>query len=180
MTTPVPTPAGTIHVCGLASVEAIVSQMSARHLVSCLADGAPNQTPAGVLAGRHLRLVMHDIETPMPGYVEPSEQHLADLIEFVASWDRREPMLIHCFAGISRSTAAALVALCALNPGVSEPIIARRIRGASAAATPNRRIVALGDVALGRDGRLIRAAAEIGAGQVHLARPFSLPAHFSP
>ena len=38
----------------------------------------------------------------------PEREHLDNLLGFVHAWDRAEPMVINCFAGVSRSTAAAL------------------------------------------------------------------------
>ena len=73
-------------------------------------------------------------------------------------------MLIHCYAGISRSTAAAFIALCALNPHTSEELIASRLRLSSETACPNRLFVALADKMLGCDGRMIAAVAKMGGG----------------
>ena len=50
----------------------------------------------------------------------PCEEHVADLVQFALDWDRKAPLLIHCWAGISRSTAAAFITLCALNPQADE------------------------------------------------------------
>jgi predicted protein tyrosine phosphatase len=141
-----------------------------------LGDGGLEGTPKDILSGRHLRLVMHDVEAEQAGYMAPSASHVADLLDFVSSWDRSAPMLIHCYAGISRSTAAAFVALCALNPRTPETYIAKYLRQASPAATPNRRIVSLADAALGRAGRMLAAAEQIGRGQMELARPFAVSA----
>ena len=105
-----------IHVCGLPAVPDLVLSSRARHLVTCLGDGGLEQTPLGIMDGRHLKLVMHDIDELRDGYTPPSEAHVADLLDFVGKWDRTAPMIIHCYAGISRSTAAAFIALCALNP----------------------------------------------------------------
>ena len=80
-------------------------------------------------------------------------------------WDRAEPMLIHCYAGVSRSTAAAFIAACALKPERDEFEVARALRAASPTATPNARLVALADAALGRDGRMSEAIAAIGRGE---------------
>ena len=77
-----------------------------------------------------------------------------ELIRFFEEWDRKEPMVVHCYAGISRSTAGAYIAACALNPRRDELAIARALRLASATATPNSRLVALADRVLGRDYRL--------------------------
>lgn len=163
-----------IHVCSLNDLHDVIRLARARHLVTCLGDGGLESTPKEILSGRHLRLVMHDIEAETAGYVAPSAAHVADLLAFVESWDRDAPMLIHCFAGISRSTAAAYIALCALNPKTPEDIVARYLRRASPAATPNRRIVALADAALGRGGRMVGATELIGRGQMELARSFAL------
>ena len=89
-------------------------------------------------------------------------------------------MVVHCWAGISRSTAAAYTALCAINPDVSEELIALRLREASPTAYPNRLIIRLADDALGRRGRMVRAIEGIGRGVIATeAVPFSLRADHS-
>jgi predicted protein tyrosine phosphatase len=89
-------------------------------------------------------------------------------------------MVIHCWAGISRSTAAAFIALCALNPAAPEELIARLLREASPTAYPNRLMIRLGDAALGRADRMVRAVETMGRGVVASeALPFSLPADLS-
>jgi predicted protein tyrosine phosphatase len=93
----------------------------------------------------------------------------------VEGWDRRAPMVIHCYAGISRSTAGAYVAACTLNPQRSETVIAQAIREASPTATPNIRIVTLADQILGRGGRMVGAIEAIGSGfAAHEGHPFRL------
>ncbi|HKS86560.1 MAG TPA: protein tyrosine phosphatase, partial [Pseudolabrys sp.] len=90
-------------------------------------------------------------------------------------WDRKTPMVMHCFAGISRSTAAAYVAACALNPKRDEMQIAWDIRRASRTAQPNARIVSVADRLLRRDGRMIRAIDAIGPGEAATeGQPFRL------
>ncbi|MGD8355534.1 MAG: tyrosine protein phosphatase, partial [Methyloceanibacter sp.] len=87
------------------------------------------------------------------------------------------PLLIHCWAGISRSTAGAFVVLCALNPHADEHSLARALRRASPTAYPNRRIVALADIVLGRNGRMSAAVDHIGRGLLaEEGKVFSLPA----
>jgi predicted protein tyrosine phosphatase len=102
------------------------------------------------------------------------------LIEFARDWGGRGPMVVHCWAGISRSTAAAYTALCAINPGVNEELIARRLREASPTAYPNRLMIRLADAALRRGGRMVQAVEGIGRGVVAVeAVPFSLRADHS-
>jgi predicted protein tyrosine phosphatase len=94
---------------------------------------------------------------------------------FVERWRREQPLIIHCFAGISRSTAAAFISACALAPERDETEIAWRLRQASRTASPNQRLVSLADEFLGRRGRMKAAIARIGYGETASeARPFQL------
>jgi len=164
-----------IHVCSLSRLQETVDETGARHVVSLLGDEARVERPSGVAPENHLWLRLHDISAPLDGYIVPGEQHVVDLIEFVRGWDRRAPLVVHCFAGISRSTASAFATVCALNPHRDEDSIARALRRASPTATPNIRIVSLADRLLGRDGRMIAAIETIGRGVLAAeATPFQL------
>lgn len=164
-----------IHVCSLARLYEIVDGTGARHVVTLLKDTDRVQWPDGRAPPNHLVLGMDDIVEPMDGYIHPAEEHVSRLIEFVRGWDRTNPLVVHCFAGISRSTAGAYVAACTLNPGRSELAIAQAIREASPTATPNARFVALADRVLSRGGRMTAAIEQIGRGIVaYTADPFRI------
>ena len=91
-------------------------------------------------------------------------------------WDRAAPLVVHCWAGISRSTAAAFVSVCALKPERDEHEIAWAIRRASPTATPNIRIVSFADAMLDRKGRMVAAIESIGRGTLaDDGVPFRLP-----
>ena len=66
----------------------------------------------------------------------PGEGHVRALLDFARSWDRRAPLVIHCFAGISRSTAAAYSVAAALAPKRDEAELAATLRRLSPSATP--------------------------------------------
>jgi predicted protein tyrosine phosphatase len=164
-----------IHVCSLARLDAAVEETGARSVVSLLQEGTPIARPAAIALDRHLFISVSDIVIPMDGQIMPRDVHVRRLIDFAHDWDRGEPLLIHCFAGVSRSTAAAFIAACALNPARSEDDIAWTIRAASPTATPNALLVALADRQLARNGRMIDAIAAIGRGELCLEGvPFSL------
>jgi len=164
-----------IHVCSLSRLHDTVRQTGALHIVSLLKDTDRVERPYHILESHHLVLGMDDITIPMDGYVIPCEEHVEKLISFVRGWGRARPLVMHCFAGISRSTAGAYVAACALNAGRSELAIARELRNASATATPNARIVSIADRMLGRDGRMVAAIESIGRGiTAYEADPFRL------
>lgn len=154
-----------LHVCSLALIGAKVDETGARRLVTLLNTGTPVARPSAIAAEHHLTLAMSDIVEPQVGHIAPDEKHVRLLLDFVAGWDRAEPMLIHCYAGVSRSTAAAFIAACALNPTRDEAEIARAIRAASPTATPNARLVAIGDSMLERGGRMSAAIEGIGRGE---------------
>lgn len=153
-----------IHVCSLSRLHGTVAETGARHIVTLMKNIAQVQRPQSVAADNHLLLDMDDITFEMEGYVAPSEQHVEKLIDFVSGWDRTAPLVVHCFAGISRSTAGAFITACTLNPSRDEETIARAIRDASPTAQPNIRLVSLADRLLGRRGRMIRAIEAIGPG----------------
>jgi predicted protein tyrosine phosphatase len=164
-----------IHVCSLARLHETVEETGARHVVSLIGDEAKIERPAAVAPENHLWLRLHDISSPLDGYIMPDEPHVAELIEFVRGWDRCAPLVVHCYMGISRSTASAYVSVCALNPQRDEANIARALRRASPTATPNIRIVSLADRLLGRDGRMVAAIETIGRGiMAEEAAPFRL------
>jgi predicted protein tyrosine phosphatase len=164
-----------IHVCSLAALPETVRLTGASHVLTVMANVDQVQRPVSVLPANHLKISMDDITEAMDGYVAPSEQHIARVLEFVRSWDRGAPLVVHCYAGISRSTASAFAAACALNPHRDETEIALRIRAASPIAAPNRLIVSLADKALGRDGRMLRALDEMGPGaMIAEGRPFRI------
>ena len=153
-----------IHVCSLARLHSTVEATGARHVVTLLGVGDYIERPSGVPVDNHLFLRMHDISEPLDGHVAPDVEHVEDLLDFVRNWDRTTPLVVHCWAGISRSTAAAFVTVCALHPERDEREIAWAIRRASPTATPNIRIVRLADAKLGRDGRMVAAIEAIGRG----------------
>jgi predicted protein tyrosine phosphatase len=155
-----------IHVCSLARLHATVEETGALHVVTLLKDTDRVERPRSIAQANHLILGMDDISAPMDGYIIPCDEHVTQLIDFVRGWDRAKPMVVHCFAGISRSTAGAYVAACALNPRRDEMAIARELRRLSATATPNIRIVTLADRMLGRDGRMVAAIDAIGRGEM--------------
>jgi predicted protein tyrosine phosphatase len=154
-----------IHVCSLARLYSTVDETGARHIVTLLRLTDRVTRPSHIVAENHLILAVDDITAPADGYNVPGEEHVTRLIDFVGDWDRAAPMVVHCFAGISRSSAAAFVAACALNPHRDEMQIARDIRRASRTATPNARIVSIADRLLERGGRMVKAVETIGPGQ---------------
>lgn len=164
-----------IHVCPLSRVEETVRASGARSLVTLINHGTPVSRPTEIAPERHLLVAVSDIVVEMDGHILPGETHVRALLDFVRGWDRADPLLIHCWAGVSRSTAAAFIAACALSPHRDEGEIAAAIRRRSPTATPNPRLVAIADEMLRRKGRMAGAVANIGRGQeCEEALPFAV------
>jgi predicted protein tyrosine phosphatase len=167
-----------IHVCSLAKVPEIVRATRARTLVSLIDRGTPVPRPAEIIAERHLLVGISDIVTALDGHTLPANSHVGELLDFIHLWDRTDPMVIHCWAGVSRSTAAAFIAACALSPHRHEIEIAQAIRRSSPTATPNARLVAIADAMLRREGRMAAAVEKIGRGyDCYEGVPFALDLH---
>jgi predicted protein tyrosine phosphatase len=154
----------------------VLAERAPSHLITLLSPEELIETPAGFDPRRHLRLGMHDIALPEAGMVAPNAAMVERVLKFAQDWDERSPMVVHCWAGISRSTASAFVIACERNPHADELKIALSMRRASPSAFPNRRIVALADDILGRQGRMIEAVEAMGGnGFVAEGVPFELP-----
>ena len=77
-----------IHVCSLARLHETVEGTGARYIVSLIGDETRLARLSGIPPQNHLWLRMHDISAPLDGYIMPDERHIADLLNFVRSWDR--------------------------------------------------------------------------------------------
>lgn len=170
-----------IIVCPLSRAPSIARDRSPSHVVSLLDPGTAFPTLAGY-DERHLRLPVHDIEAEAEGLDAVDGVRMRRILDFVTGWGRDDPILIHCYAGISRSTATAFITACAHNAHADEEEIALALRAASPTASPNRRFVALADAELGRSGRMSRAIDRIGRGpswyEIGEAQPFTLASRF--
>jgi len=155
-----------ILVSSLSAVERTIAQYRPSHMITLLSPEYMIETPRQIAAERHLRLAVNDVLEVWASDSPPSETHISRLIAFGRGWDAAATMLVHCWAGISRSMAAAYTLLCdRAGPGC-ESDIARELRARAAHAYPNALIVALADRALHRQGRMIEAVAGIGRGEL--------------
>lgn len=161
----------------LSRLPEVIAERSPSHLITLLSPEELIPTPDGFPPERHLRLGVHDIAEPAQGFVAPDAELVERVLDFARGWDAEAPMVVHCWAGISRSTASAFAIACDRNPHVDELEIALSMRRASPGAYPNRRIVALADEVLGRRGRMVAAVEAMGGnGFITENTPFDLAA----
>jgi predicted protein tyrosine phosphatase len=146
----------------LSSLADALSAHAPSHLITLLSPENMIDTPPGFPAAMHLKLGINDIVDPLAGTAPPARQHVDALLQFSRGWDAKQPLLIHCWAGISRSMGSAFTILCdRLGPG-NEDRIARAMRERAPHAQPNRLLVRHADEALGRGGKMLQALDVMG------------------
>ncbi|HEX6440716.1 MAG TPA: protein-tyrosine-phosphatase [Stellaceae bacterium] len=139
------------------------------HVLSIL-DPGYEDPPIFAAFGPHHRLALrfHDVIDPRPDCLAPSRADVARLLGFGLDLiHARDPhLLIHCHAGVSRSTASAALILAQAWPdrparAVLDSVVAIRPR-----AWPNLRILEFGDALLGRNGEIVAAVAAVYRGVI--------------
>lgn len=163
-----------IGVCGLDDMPAIVASLRAARMISLLPAEYQPATPRGMKPQDHLRILVDDICEPIPGFTMPAREHAEEIVRFLRVSPPEAPLVIHCHAGVSRSTATALVALALDAPG-REHEAAALLREAAPFALPNELLVRLADDALDRGGALVAALDSIGDPRGFDFKPFYLP-----
>lgn len=153
-----------IIVCPLSKLAFANDFYKPSHMISLINEEADVCVPQAILPENYLRLSFNDITQQRDGLTMASYEHLQQLLEFAAKWDRKQPLLIHCYAGISRSTAAAYILSKLFNPTLSENDLAASLRALSPSATPNKRLIKLADDYFGSEGRMIDSIENIGRG----------------
>ena len=167
-----------IHVTSLSALDSVTARLQNYDLLTLLSPGHPETDWSAFACVRHVRLAFHDIVEPMPGLALPDRGMMQAVLDFGRNAEPQRPLLIHCWAGISRSSAAAFAIACDRNPGF-ERDIANEMRWRAPFATPNRLMVRLADDLLARDGRMVAAIDQIGRGaEAREGEPYQLPLHW--
>ena len=151
-----------ILVTPLSALDDAIQSHRPSHIVTLLSPEHMIETPRGFAAARHLKLGVNDVADPAAGENPPARDHVDQILAFARGWDAQQPLLIHCWAGISRSMASAYAVLCdRYGPG-REVEIAMAMRRRASHASPNLLLVRHADDALGRDGSMVEALRAMG------------------
>ena len=164
-----------IHVSSLSGLADLAASLGPVDLLTLLSPGAEPRDWDGLARGRHLQLAFHDIVVPTPGLIAPDAGTIQAILDFGREARAERPMLVHCWAGISRSSAAVYAIACDRNPGF-ENEIADELRRRSPLVTPNSLMVQIADELLGRRGVMVEAITRIGRGaDAFEGAPYQLP-----
>lgn len=152
-----------IYVCPLSALDETLAKSRACSMVSLTGPGKESEKPA-TITGDYLQLAFNDIAEKRDGLIEPTQYHVQQLIDFARQWDQRTPVLVQCWMGVSRSTAACAIILATVRPGLQPLHLAQMLRLKSPVATPNPLMIKHADDLLNFQGSLIAAIAKIGRG----------------
>ncbi len=155
----------TITVCGLEELAGHADR-KVSHVLSILDPDQPEPEAFGAY-GEHARLELkfHDIIEETAGFEAPQPAHVEKMLEFgqnlLSDPEAVRHLLVHCHAGISRSTAAMTLLLAQAQPGLSADQVLAQVVHIRERAWPNLRILTLGEELLGRRGEFTTAAGSI-------------------
>jgi len=143
----------------------------ASHVLSILDPMTPQPEAFGRY-GEHERLELRfdDVVDETPDLRAPTKDDIAALLAFgrdlMAEPPRGAHLLVHCHAGISRSTAAMSLILAQALPQLPASSILAQVHEIREKAWPNLRMMELGDAILQRGGTLIAATHALHARQI--------------
>jgi predicted protein tyrosine phosphatase len=158
-------------VCGLDELD-YHSARGVTHVLSILDPDWPE--PESLWAyDPHCRITLHFHDTiqPQPDLLPPQTEHVEAILNFGRSLMadvERQPthLLVHCHAGISRSTAAMAMLLAQADPAEDEDSVFARLQDLRPQAWPNSLMIGFADDLLEREGRLSAALSRFYAQQL--------------
>ena len=157
-----------IIVCSLKDLETVCESVKPSHVISVIDPGYAPETPSSV--NHHLKLGFDDIvEVSMNNHIfrlntdevpqlPPNSTHTDSIIEFANTWNKKDPIVIHCWCGVSRSMATAAYFLCKEDARNTDRNI-RYIRSIAPHANPNKVLIKLFETSLKLENQMTQAFA---------------------
>lgn len=149
-----------ISICGLRELM-VFAEKGVSHVVTIIDPSEPDPAVFEIYPDHH-RVVWRfdDHVTPVDGSIMPDEAAVDRILELGERLHRTtvQHLLIHCHAGVSRSTATAAILMCQFNPG-REAEAFEHIRRIRPRSWPNSLLISLADEKLGRGGAMVEAMA---------------------
>jgi predicted protein tyrosine phosphatase len=152
-----------VTICGIPELDEHCAA-GVTHVLSILDPEWPDPPAFAEFAPhRRLSLRFHDIIEPQPGRLAPTREDVARLLAY--GRELQVPpgshLLVHCHAGVSRSTASAALILAQADPDRPAAEVLEAVSRIRPRAWPNLRILEFGDALLGRNGEIVAAAPAI-------------------
>jgi predicted protein tyrosine phosphatase len=145
--------------------DALQLQPWATHTISLLDPDflAISQVPEPSFEQQVLRHYFHDIGMEKfssffhnPKQKPATAQQIQEILEFTAPLESADKLLVHCHAGLSRSTAVACGILC--QHGLTPTEAVKYVLSIRSQAFPNQHVIKLFDDVLELEGQLVATA----------------------
>lgn len=152
-----PLPNHKVTICGIPELPQHTTA-GVSHVLSIIDTHEPRPTALDDYPGvDHLLIRFDDVVAEYPGFEACVPQHIVEVLEFGERVHAKagSHVLIHCHAGVSRSTAAAAILMCQHAPGHEEEAFLKLLE-LRKHGWPNTRMVEFADTLLKRDGALLR------------------------
>lgn len=137
------------------------------HIVSFGTTEYEERAPAGFFKhpAHKIRFLFHDIDgDAFEIYTPPSRDDIEKLIEFYNAYilsHENPEVLIHCLAGVSRSSAAALILMRILWKEKTIQELYTNLKEIKSNVSPNKRMIMFADEILSLEGKFIQGLEEI-------------------
>jgi predicted protein tyrosine phosphatase len=149
-------------VCGVSELDGHCGA-GVTHVLSILDPGTPRPLAFDAFGPHHrLELRFDDVVQEHHGYQAPTEADVEAVLRFgeqiaqEAPREEQHHVLVHCWMGISRSTASAAMLLAQQAPGHEEAAF-QSLYSVRQRCWPNSRMIGFADKLLKRRGALVRA-----------------------
>jgi len=137
-----------LKICGVAELHEVITAYQPTRIISTITQSEALNLPAA-----HLHINVGDITSDLDGHVLPAMHHLLEVLEFTKNLTDDDRLLIHCFAGMSRSTAFAIAVL--IQHGMDYVEAFKHVAMIRPILLPNRLIIKLIDQHFSLQGDLI-------------------------
>ncbi len=136
-----------IIVTDLCEAEAYIASAWPTYIISVLME------PVAIAGDHHLHVKFDDVNRINKIHAHPTPEHLRQILEFTANLTDQDRVLVHCVAGISRSTAIAIGIL--IQHGMSFQDAYHHIATIRPVLYPNKLIISYIDDHFNLNGELV-------------------------
>lgn len=152
-----------ITICGFGAVRSYSRQEKFSHVISIWSASSSDEGPDEVrplFPASRVRIIHFD-DIEVAGAAAVTKDLMREILEFGSGLSADDKILVHCLAGVSRSSGVAFALACQFAGPGNEAAVLQQLVAKHPWIKPNRRVVYYSDDLLQREGRMNAAVSEI-------------------